>query len=133
MRPADAVHRADELGHERRRRVAVDVLRGVDLLEPAGVHHADAVGDRQRLGLVVGDEQRGDPEPLLDAADLAAQLVADARVERRERLVEQQHGRLDRQRAGDRDALLLAAGELVRVAVAGVVRGRPARAARRRA
>ena len=53
-------------------------------------------------------------------ADLGAQLVAHARVERRERLVEQQHARLDRERAGQRDALLLAAGELVGV-VPGVV------------
>ena len=55
------------------------------------------------------------------------------RVERRERLVEQQHARLDRERAREGDALLHAAGELVRVAVAGVRRGRRARAARRRA
>ncbi len=69
-----AVHRADELGDERRRRLPVDVLRGVELLELAGVHDADPVGDRQRLGLVVGDEQRRDPEPLLEAADLSTQL-----------------------------------------------------------
>jgi hypothetical protein len=73
--PGQPVHRADELGDERRRRVPVDVLRRVELLEAAGVHDADPVGDRERLGLVVGDEQRGDPEPLLEAADLGAQLV----------------------------------------------------------
>ena len=50
----------------------------------------------------------------------ARSWVRTLRVERRERLVEQQHRRLDRQRAGDRDALLLAAGELVRVAVGGL-------------
>ena len=115
-----AVHRADELGDERRRRAVVDLLGRAELLEAPAVHHADAVGDRQRLGLVVGDEQRRDAEPLLDAADLDAQLVAHARVERRQRLVEQQHARLDRERSGERDALLLAAGELVGV-VAGVV------------
>src|SRR5581483_3868239 len=42
------------------------------------------------------------------------------RVECRQRLVEEQHARLDRERAGERDALLHAAGELMRVAVAGV-------------
>ena len=60
----------------------VDVLRRVELLEPTGLHDADAVGDRKRLGLVVGDEQRGDPETLLKAPDLGAQLDPDAGVER---------------------------------------------------
>ena len=41
-----------------------------------------------------------------------AHLQPQLGVEIRQRLVEQQHLRLDRQRAGDRDALLLAAGEL---------------------
>ena len=44
--------------------------------------------------------------------------LADFRVERAERLVEQQHGRAQDQRPGQRDALLLAAGELVRAALA---------------
>ena len=53
----------------------------------------------------------------MQAAQPLAQLGADLRVERAERLVEQQHPRLDRQRAGERHALALAAGELVRVAL----------------
>src|SRR5712691_1013707 len=64
--------------------------------------------------------QRRDPELELDAPDLLAQLHAHLRVERRERLVEQQHARLDRERARQRDALLHAARELVRIAVARV-------------
>ena len=55
------------------------------------------------------------PELQLDPADLVAQLLADLGVQRGQRLVEQQHPRLDRQRPGQRDPLLLAAGELVRV------------------
>ena len=43
-------------------------------------------------------------------------LVDHLRVERRGRLVEEHHLGLHRQRAGDRDALLLAAGQLRRVA-----------------
>ena len=35
-----------------------------------GIHDHDAVGDRQRLFLVVGDEDRGDAEFALDVADL---------------------------------------------------------------
>ena len=68
----------------------------------------------------MGDEQGGDPEPLLEAADLGPQLGADAGVERRQRLVEQQDRRLDRERTGDRHALLLPARQLVRIAVGGL-------------
>ncbi len=50
------------------------------------------------------------PQPL-------AQLRAHLRVERAERLVEQQHPRLDRERARQRHALALTAGELGRVAL----------------
>ena len=50
----------------------------------------------------------------MQPAQPAAQLAAHARVERAERLVEQQHARLHRERARERDALALAAGELRR-------------------
>ena len=50
---------------------------------------------------------------VVQAAQPRPQLRADLRVERAERLVEQQHPRLDRERAGERHALALAAGELV--------------------
>ena len=59
----------------------------------------------------------------LDPPDLVAQLGPHLGVERRQRLVEQQHVRPDRERPGQRDTLLLAAGELVRVAVG--LRGEP--------
>ena len=47
-------------------------------------------------------------------------LLAQLGVEVRERLVQQDHGRVVDERARDRDALLLAAGELVRKALAEV-------------
>ena len=58
------------------------------------------------------------PSAFLDRADFFAQRNADLGVERRQRLVEQQQLGLRRQCARQRDALLLTAGELVRVAVA---------------
>ncbi len=58
------------------------------------------------------------PSFALDLADLLAQRHADLGVERRQRLVEQQQLGLGRQRPGERHALLLAAGELVGIAVA---------------
>ena len=63
------------------------------------------------------DEDAGDVQLVVQPAQPAAQLLAHLGVERAERLVQQQHLRLDRQRAGQRDALALAAGELVRIAV----------------
>ena len=76
-----------------------------------------AVGDLHRLLLVVGDEHRGHVDLVVQPAQPGAQLLAHLRVERAERLVEQQHLRLDRERAGQRHALALATGELRRVAV----------------
>ena len=108
-------HHADELGHERGSRIGVELIRRGDLLEPALPHDADPVRHGQRLLLVVGDEQSGGAEPLLQGADLLAQLQPDLGVQGGQRLVEQQHPGLDGQRAGQGDALLLAAGELVRV------------------
>ena len=60
----------------------------------------------------MGDEDRRHAEPLLQRADLAAQPHALERVERRQRLVEQQQPGRRRERARERDPLLLAAGEL---------------------
>ena len=62
------------------------------------------------------DVQGGDPDHDLDPPDLLAELAADLGVERGQRLVEEQHARLDREGAGERDALLLAARHLVRIA-----------------
>ena len=52
------------------------------------------------------------PDVLLDALELELELLAQAQVERAERLVEQQRARAVDERARQRDALLLAAGEL---------------------
>ena len=49
------------------------------------------VGQREGLFLVVRHQHGGDAELALHRADGAAQLLADLRVERAERLVEQQH------------------------------------------
>ncbi len=75
------------------------------------------------------------PIVALDPLQLDLHLVAQLLVERAERLVEQQHARLGDERAGERDALLLAAGQLVRMAVARAcraARGRAPSATRRR-
>ena len=95
----------------------IDLLRRAVLLQPAAVDHRDLVGQRQRLGLVVGDVDEGDAGAALQALQLDAHLLAELGVEVGQRLVEQQDFRLDHEAAGQRHALLLAAGELVRIAL----------------
>ena len=60
----------------------------------------------------MGDVHERDPDVLLDPLELDLQLLAQAQVECAERLVEQQRARPVDQRAGERDSLRLAAGEL---------------------
>ena len=127
---AELGDRAEEAHHEVVRRLVVELVGRADLLDLAVGHHHDRVGDLHRLLLVVGDEHRGDVDLVVQAPQPGAQLLAHLRVERAERLVEQQHLRLDRERAGQRHALALAAGELRRVAVGELARGARARAAR---
>ena len=77
----------------------------------------DAVGHAGDHGEVVGDEDQ--PHAVL--VDQPLQQIEDARlrgdVERGGRLVGDQQLGLERDRHGDHDALALAAGQLVRIAV----------------
>ena len=74
--------------------------------------HAHPVGERRRVLEVVRDEQRRQPQLREQLGQLAPNDAARVRVERRERLVEQQHGRVARERPRERDPLALAAGEV---------------------
>ena len=65
-------------------------MRAADLDDLALVEDGDAVGERQRLLLVVGDEDGGDADLALDLLQLDLHLLAQALVERAQRLVEQQ-------------------------------------------
>jgi hypothetical protein len=63
----------------------------------------------------VSDEDHRRPEAFLQTLQLDAHLVAQEGIEVRQRLVEQEHAWLGDERASERHALLLAAGELARV------------------
>ena len=95
----------------------------------AVVHDHDGVGDVHRLFLVVGHEHGRHVGLVVQPAQPDAQLLADPRVEGAERLVEQQHLGLDRERPGERHALALAARQLGRVAVGELARSGRAAAA----
>jgi hypothetical protein len=59
--------------------------------EAAAVHEHDPVGQLHRLFLVVGDEDAGRMHLVVHAPEPGAQLGGHARVQRPERLVQQQH------------------------------------------
>ena len=100
---ADVVvgRRADHLG------------RRTDLDEAPVTHDGDAVAEAQRLDEVVGDEDHGRGQLAAQPDDLVLHVPADHRVEGGERFVEQQHLGTGGQRAGEPDALLHAARELI--------------------
>ncbi len=108
---------ADEAVDERRVGAVIDIVGAADLFDRALAHDDDAVGELQCLLLVVRDEHRGVAGLVMDLAQPAAQLASDLCVECAERLVEQQHPRLDGERAGQRHALPLSAGQLRGVAL----------------
>ena len=95
----------------------VDFARRADLQDVPGVENRHPVGDGERFLLVVRDVNGREFELLADAANFRAHLKAEFGIEIGERLVEQQAARPDDERAGERDALLLAAGELIGFAV----------------
>src|SRR5690606_27595706 len=109
--------RADEAGDEEVDRTLVDVLRPTELLDEAAFQDGDAVGERHRLDLVVGDVDHRVGELLVRPLDLDAQLRPKLGVEVGERLVEQKHVDIAHQRAANGDALALAAGKLRRLAL----------------
>ena len=112
--PASVVTGTEEAHHELRSRRVVELVRAADLLDGTVVDHHDLVGDLEGLFLVMGDEHGGDVHLVVQPAQPGPQLLADLGVQGPERLVQQQHGRLDRQRPGQRHPLSLTAGQLRR-------------------
>ena len=113
-RQRDAV--AEELGREAVVGLPVHLLRGADLSEASVAHHRHLVGDRQRLLLVMGHQQRCDTRIGEQSGDDLPGGCPQAGVQRAERFVEQHQHRLAGEGTGERDTLLLAAGELMRAA-----------------
>ncbi len=103
---------AEEAEDERVRRMLVDHLRRVILLDPAGIHHRDPVGDFKRLLLIMRHENGRDLDRIVQLAQPAAQFPPHRGIERAEWLIEQKNLRLDGERAGQCNALALAARQL---------------------
>ena len=86
------------------------------LHHPAEIHDGDALRDTADEGQIVTDENAADVLLLRQPDKQLRDLVLDRDVQRAGRLVAKQKVRMDRDRPRDRDALKLAAGELMRVA-----------------
>ena len=114
---AGEAEEAGARGLERVGRLLEEAARvGVDR-DGAALERDHAVGGGEAaLEAVLGEHDRGAPL-LVDAPQDAEQLVARHGVELGGRLVEQQQPRAAGQRRAERDALELAAGQLVRRAV----------------
>ena len=107
-----------KLGHEVVRGVLDDLARRADLRDPrALLQDHDLVAEQERLVDVVRDEHDRLVELALQADELLLQVGAHDGVDRAERLVHEQDVRIGRESARDADALLLAAGQLARVAL----------------
>ena len=114
----DPARAADERGDELARGLREQRLGRAVLGDLAALlHDRDPVAEQHGLVDVVGDEDDGLAEVALEPLELLLERAAADGVDGAERLVHQQHGRVGGERAGDADALLLAARELARVAV----------------
>ena len=114
----DEIHfrRADEVRDEHVRWVVVDVERPSDLLNPAVLHHRDAIAERHGLDLVVGDVDRAGAGGGVQLGDLLAHVHAHLGVQIAERFVEQEGVGVAHQRAAERHPLHLTTGQLLGLA-----------------
>src|SRR5882757_4338272 len=109
--------RADKGGHEGIARPVVDLMRGADLDEAATIEHAYSVAHAHGLDLIVGDVEEGGAELHLQILELGAQDLAQFGVQVGQRLVHEENPRLPHDRAAEGDALHLAAGKSVGLAL----------------
>jgi hypothetical protein len=97
--------------------MGIQVVRCRRFHDPAEVHDGDPVADMADDRQVVGDEQVGQLELVLEALQEVDDLGLDRHVQGADRLVGHDQLGVDRDGPGDPDPLALAAAELVRVAV----------------
>src|SRR4030088_1524596 len=88
--------------------------RGLD--DAAEIHHGNAPADVLDDREIMGNEEIGEPELLLQILQEIDDLGLDRYIQCRHRLIADNEFGFDRERARDTDALALTAGELVRMA-----------------
>ena len=90
QRAGELVGGAGEIGDEQIGRAIVDFVGRADLQQLAVAHHADAIAEHDRLGLIVRHVKRGHAGLLEDDAKIVAQPQAQFGIEIGQRLVQQQ-------------------------------------------
>ena len=94
-------------------RVGEDLGGRARLDDPPGVHHEHPVGDVGHDAEVVGDQDQRHAAALALALEQVEDLRLDRDVQRRRRLVGDQHVGVGGERDRDRDPLAQAAAQLV--------------------
>ena len=107
-------------------RLREELARRRDLHHVAGIHDADAIGDLRQQPQIMRDVEHRHAVAPPQLRQQRHDLLLRGDVEAGRRLVEHEQVGIAGQGHGDRDALLLAAGELVRIAPADAVRVRQA-------
>ena len=95
----------------------IELLRRAHLLDDAVVHDHHAVGQRHGFHLVVRDVDGGGADLLMHLLDLGAHLHAQLGVQVGQRLVEQEHLGIAHDGAAHGNALALAAGQRLGLAL----------------
>ncbi len=83
----------------------------------AAVQYGDSIAHAHRLRLIVGYENGSDAQRVRKLRQFVPHFLAEQRVERGQRFIKQNADRLHRDGAGERHALLLTAGKLMRIAL----------------
>ena len=107
--PVADVAEPEEAGGVLIQRMRPQLVGRSDLHDAPFAHDRDAVAEREGLRLVVRDVERGHGDALEELLEILEESISQPAIERAERLVEEEHARLGRERAGEGDALLLAA------------------------
>ncbi|OQA43860.1 MAG: hypothetical protein BWY50_00717 [Spirochaetes bacterium ADurb.Bin315] len=118
---ADDVGLSDEIRHEYRLRIAVDLERRPDLFDPTLVHDHDSIRHRQSLRLIVGDIEAGDAEILLNLANLGPHVDSQLRIKVGKGFIHQQEAWLHNDHPSQRDALLLSPAQLIGESMLGLL------------
>ena len=97
-------------------RVVENRVHRPELDDPAEIHDEDAVTEVPHHVQIVADKDVGQVELAFERPQQVEHLGLDRFVERGDRLVEDHHAWSGGERPGDIDALLLPAGQFVRIA-----------------
>jgi hypothetical protein len=90
----------------------IEFTRCSHLRKPAIKEHGNGVGKRKRLGLIVGNEERGELKGIMQGAHQCPHLLAQGFVETGEGLVQQEQTGTHRQGSRQGNTLLLPSRKL---------------------